>query len=51
MFPPLCIPFEYWIEHETFGLLYVTLDSLVGNSTEEFEALQLIVLSVFGAVD
>ena len=23
MFPPLNIPFEYWIEHVTFGLLYV----------------------------
>ena len=23
MFPPLDILFEYWIEHVTFGLLYV----------------------------
>ena len=25
MFPALDIPFEYWIEHVTFGLLYVML--------------------------
>ena len=38
MFPPLDIPFVYWIEHVTFGILYV-LDSLLGQSTGEFQAL------------
>ena len=47
MFPPLDIPLEYWIEHVTFGLRYV----MFGFSTGKFQALQLIVLEVFGIVD
>ena len=43
LFPPLDILLENWIERVTFGLL--------GFSTGEFQALQLIVLVVFGAVD
>ena len=43
--------FEYWIEHVTFGLLYVMLDSPLGYYRGEFQALQLIVLAVFGAMD
>ena len=44
MFPPLDSLPEYWIEH-------VSLPSLLGYSTEEFQALQLINLAAFGAVD
>ena len=47
MFPPLDIPLEYWIEHVTFALRYV----MFGFSTGEFQALQQIVLAVFGTVD
>ena len=48
MFLPLDILLEYWIEHVPFGLLYVML---LGYSTGEFQALQLIVFAAFGAVD
>ena len=51
MFQPLDILFKYWIEHDTFGLLYVYLHSLQGYSTGEFQALQLIDHAAFGAVD
>ena len=51
MFPPIELLFDYWIEHVIFGLLYVILHSLVGISTGEFQALQLIVIAAFGAVD
>ena len=51
MFPPLDIPYEYWIEHVTFGSFISCLDSLLGYSTGEFQALQLITLVAFGAVD
>ena len=47
MFLPLDILFEYWIEHVTFILLYV----MFIFSTGEFQALQLNILVVFGAVD
>ena len=47
----LDIRLEYWIERVTFGLLYAILHSLLGCSTGEFQALQLIVLIAFGAVD
>ena len=47
-FPPLDIPFEYWVEHVTVGLFVSCLDSLLGYSIWEFQALQLIV--VFCAV-
>ena len=51
MFLPLDILFEYWIEHVSFGLLYVMFTFLLEYSTGEFQALQLIVLVAFGAVD
>ena len=51
MFPPLRILLEYWIEYVSFGLLYVILHSLLGYSTGEFQAFQLIVIAAFGAVD
>ena len=55
MFLPLDILLENWIEHVSFGLLYVMFTfpthSLLGYSTGEFQALQLIVLVAFGAVD
>ena len=47
--PPLDIPFEYWIVPS--DPFMSCLDSLLGCSTGEFQALQLIVLAVFGAVD
>ena len=40
---------NYWIEHVTFGLVYVIF--FLGYFSGEFRALQLIVLLVFGAVD
>ena len=40
--------FEYWIEHITFKLLDVILVNLLGYSTGELQALQLVVLAVFG---
>ena len=52
MFLLLDPPFEYWVEHANFGLLYVMFrfsDSLLGCSTGEFHTRQLIVLVVFGA--
>ena len=48
---PLDILLEYWIEHVFFGILMSCLHSLLGYSTGEFQALQLIVLAAFGAVD
>ena len=52
MFPSLAIPFEYWIEHVNFGLYMSCLDYLLGYSTGEFQALQLIVFECHrGAVD
>ena len=52
MFPALDILCEYWIENITFGLLYVMFRlSTIGYSTGEFQALQLIVLVVFDAVN
>ena len=51
MFQPLDIPFEHWIEHVAFGLVMSYLDSLLGYSTSELQALKLIVLAVFGAVN
>ena len=49
MLPLRDILFEYGIEHVTFGLS--CLHSLLEYSTGELQALQLIVLTVFGAVD
>ena len=46
MFLPLDILLEYWIEHVSFGLLYVMY-----LFYREFQALQLIVLVAFGVVD
>ena len=52
MSPSLNFPFEYWIEHVTFGLFISYSDSLLGYyCTGKFQALQLIALVVFGAVD
>ena len=51
MFPPLNILLEYWIVHVTFRLLYVVFTFLLGYSAGEFQALQLIVLATFGAMD
>ena len=52
MLPTLDIPFEYWIEYITFGLLYVMSRlSISIYSTGEFQALQLIVIAVFGTVN
>ena len=42
---------EYWIEHVSFGLPYVMLHSLLGYSTGVFQALQLVVIAAFSAVD
>ena len=47
----LDIHFEYWTEHVTFGLLYVMQRFSTRIFTGEFQALQLIVLVMFGAVD
>ena len=51
MFPPLDILLEYWVKHVTFDSFVSWLHSLLGYSTKEFQALQLIVLVAFGAVD
>ena len=49
MFPPLVIPFVYWIEPvDTF---VSSLDSPLGYSTGEFRALQMIVRVVFSDLD
>ena len=51
LFPILDIILKNLIEHVSFGLLYVMFTFLLGYSTGEFQALQLIVLAAFGAVD
>ena len=51
MFLSLDILFELWIEHVTFELLHVFLDSPLRYSTGKSQTLQLIVVPVFGAVD
>ena len=51
MFLAMDILLEYWIEYVSFGILYARLHSLLEYSTGEFQALQLIVLAAFGAVD
>ena len=51
MFPPLDILREYWIEHVSFGLLYVMFTFPFAIFYREFHALQLIVLAVIGAMD
>ena len=51
MFLPLDILLEYWIERVTFGLLYVMFTFPTRIFNWEFQALQLIVLVAFGAVD
>ena len=49
---PLHIPCEYWIEHASFGLLYVMFRFFTGiHFTGEYQALQLIDFAVFGVVD
>ena len=51
MFLSLDILLEYWIEYVSFGLLYVMFTIPLGYSTGGFQALQLIVIAAFGAVD
>ena len=51
MFLPLDILLEYWIEHVSFGLLYVMFTFPTRIFSGEFQALQLIVLAAFGVVD
>ena len=53
MFLPMDFVFEYLIEHVTFGLKHQVsiLDFLQGYYTGEFQTSQLIVRSMFGAVD
>ena len=51
MFLALDILLEYWIEHVSLDPFMSCLHSLLGYSTGEFQALQLIVLAAFGAVD
>ena len=50
MFSPLDVP-KYWIVHVSLDSFMSCLHSLLGYSTKEFQALQPIVLAVFGAVD
>ena len=50
LFLPLVIPFEYWIERVSFELLMSCLYSPLIYSAGEFQAVQLIVIAVFGAV-
>ena len=47
MFPPLDIPFEYWIEHVTFGLLYTMFRLSTKISDGGFPGFLMIVLVVF----
>ena len=51
MFQSLDILFEYWIEHVTLDYFMSFLDCLLGYSTGELQALQLIVHALFDAVD
>ena len=51
MFPPLDTLIEYWIEYATFGRLYVMFTFPTRMLTGQFQALQLIVPAVFGAMD
>ena len=51
MFLPLDIFLEYWIEHVSFGPLYVMFTFPTRIFYGEFRALQLIVFAAFGVVD
>ena len=51
MFPPVDILLEYGIELFPLDSFMSCLHSLLGYSTGEFQALQLIVFAAFGAVD
>ena len=51
MFLSMDIPFEYSIEHATFGLLNIMFKFSARIFYRDFQALQLIILVVFGAVD
>ena len=42
---------DYWIEHVTFGLLYITITFPTRLFYMGVTCLQLIVLAAFGAVD
>ena len=50
MFLRLDVLFKYRIEHVTFEILYILFVFSNGCSTCKFQALQLIVLEVFGVV-
>ena len=47
VFPTLDNSFEYWIEHVNFELLHDMLKLFI----RMFQALQLMALTVFGAMD
>ena len=51
MFPVLDIFLEYWIEHVTFGLLYVMFTFPTRIFYRGVPGMQLVVIVVFGAVD
>ena len=51
MFPPLDILHEYWIEHVFLDSFMSYLHSPLEYFTGDVQALQLIVLAAFGAVD
>ena len=51
IFPPLVIPFKYWITHVTFVLLYIRFRFSTRILHRGFQALQMIVLAVFDAVE
>ena len=50
MFPPMEFLLEYWTEHVTSTTIMSNLYSQLGYSAGEFQALQMIILAVFGAV-
>ena len=50
-FRPWTFPLNIELKMLPLDSLMSCLDSLLGHSTREFQALQLIVLTVFGAVD
>ena len=51
MLLPLDILLEHWIEHVSLDSFMSCLHCLLGYSTGEFQAMQLIVLAAFGAMD
>ena len=51
MFLSMDIPFEYSFEHATFGLLKIMSKLSARIFYRDSQALQLIILVVFGAVE